>query len=136
MKRHSSLEYIAACALVCALSACTSVPRDFEQVPSRSWQHPEQTRLGTFFDDHAPADRSLSGVRLLANPQDAFRARFGFASLAEKTLDLQYYLWKGKIVWTAEGPDGLETWRKEPGTSGWQRSKVMLMSWIPMEKEL
>ena len=42
--------------------------------------------------------RSLSGVLLLANPQDAFRVRFGAANLAEKSLDLQYYLWKGDLT--------------------------------------
>jgi len=89
---------LSTCALLLALSACASVPRDFEQVPSHSWQMPEQTALGTFFDDYAPADRSLSGVRLLANPREAFRARFGLAYLAEKSLDLQYYLWKGDLT--------------------------------------
>ncbi len=37
----------------------------------------------------------MSGVRLLNNPHEAFLARFGFAALADKSLDLQYYLWKG-----------------------------------------
>jgi len=81
-----------------ALTACASIPADFEQVPSKSWQHPERTPLGTFFADYAPADSSLSGVRLLANPKEAFRARFGSADLAEKSLDLQYYLWKGDLT--------------------------------------
>jgi len=78
--------------------ACASIPSDFEQIPSRSWQHPEQTELGTFFDDFAPDDPSLSGVRLLNNPHEAFNARFGFADLATKTLDMQYYLWNGDLT--------------------------------------
>jgi len=86
------------CALLLALSACASIPRDFEQVASHSWQQPEKTRVGAFFDDYAPADRSLSGVRLLSHPREAFRARFGSAALAEKSLDLQYYLWKGDLT--------------------------------------
>jgi putative cardiolipin synthase len=43
---------------------------------------------------------------------------------------------KGKLLWTAEGPDGPETWNKEPGTTAWKRFTLRLMSWIPMEKEL
>ena len=43
---------------------------------------------------------------------------------------------KGKLEWTAEGPDGPEVWHKEPGTSAWQRFKARVMSWIPMESEL
>ena len=87
-----------ACGLLLTLSACASIPRDFEQVPSQTWQHPEQTRLGELFSEHAPADPALSGVRLLSHPREAFRARFGFAALAERTLDLQYYLWKGDLT--------------------------------------
>jgi putative cardiolipin synthase len=87
-----------ACALLLLLIGCASIPADFEQVPSQTWQHPERTQLGTFFDEFAPADRSLSGVRLISNPKEAFRARFGFAALAEKSLDLQYYLWKDDLT--------------------------------------
>ncbi len=87
-----------ACALLLALAGCASIPTDFEQVPSYTWQQPEQTQLGTFFDEFAPTDRSLSGVRLISNPKEAFRARFGFAALAEKSLDLQYYLWKDDLT--------------------------------------
>ena len=89
---------VVVCATVMALSACASIPHDFEQVPSTSWPKPEQTRLGKFFGAYAPADSWLSGVRLLANPKVAFRARFGGAFLAEKSLDLQYYLWKGDLT--------------------------------------
>ena len=89
---------LSACALLVALSACASIPTGFEQVASRSWQQPDQTQLGTFFDDYEPADPSLSGVRLLSHPREAFRARFGFAALAEKSLDLQYYLWKSDLT--------------------------------------
>ena len=98
MTRHNKLTTFLSCMMLLALTACASIPADFEQVPSKSWQHPEQTKLGTFFDDYAPADQSLSGVRLLAHPHEAFRARFGFAYLAEKSLDLQYYLWKGDLT--------------------------------------
>jgi putative cardiolipin synthase len=96
IRRFSSL--VSGFAGILVLTACASVPRDFEQVPSRSWQRPEQTPLGEFFQSYAPEDSSLSGMRLLANPREAFQARFGFASLAEKTLDLQYYLWKGDLT--------------------------------------
>ncbi|MFC2144059.1 phospholipase D family protein [Acidobacteriota bacterium] len=98
MKLHNGLKTIFSCAMLVALTACASIPADFEQVPSHSWQKPEETSLGIFFDKYAPEDPSLSGVRLLANPREAFRARFGGAYLAEKSLDLQYYLWKGDLT--------------------------------------
>ncbi len=79
------------------LGGCASLPDDFEQVPSYGWQQPHETMLGAFIDETAPADRSLSGVELLANPGEAFSTRFAIAAFAEKTLDMQYYLWKGDL---------------------------------------
>jgi putative cardiolipin synthase len=80
------------------LSACASLPENFQQLPGEAWPEPQSTRLGSFFDQRAPADKTLSGVRLLSDPKEAFRVRYGFASQAEHTLDLQYYLWKGDIT--------------------------------------
>ena len=79
------------------LGGCASLPDDFEQVPSHGWPQPHETMLGAFIDETAPADRSLSGVELLANPGEAFSTRFAIAAFAEKTLDMQYYLWKGDL---------------------------------------
>jgi putative cardiolipin synthase len=98
MKLPEILRTFCTSALFLTLTACASIPRDFEQVASKSWQRPDQSRLGAFFDDYAPEDPSLSGVRLLAHPREAFRVRFGAAYLAQKSLDLQYYLWKGDLT--------------------------------------
>jgi len=98
MESRTSLIVSLAVVFLLALGGCASVPANFDQVPSETWQHPEATRLGAFFDEYAPDDPSLSGVRLLDHPREAFRTRFGFAGIAEKTLDLQYYLWKGDLT--------------------------------------
>jgi len=83
--------------LLLHLGGCASLPEDFEQAPSHGWPHPGQTMLGAFVEETAPADKSLSGVELLADPNEAFSTRFAIASFAEKTLDMQYYLWKGDL---------------------------------------
>ncbi|MEM7016120.1 MAG: phospholipase D family protein, partial [Pseudomonadota bacterium] len=80
--------------LLSLLTACATVPKDFEQIPSSAWPTPETTQLGRFFAKDAPSDNELSGVFLLDEPRTALQIRLGFASLAEKTLDLQYYIWK------------------------------------------
>ena len=98
MKPEHRFKALFACGLLIVLGGCASIPSDFEQVPSTTWQHPGDTQLGAFFADYAPDDPSVSGVRLLDHPRAAFRARFGFAGLAERTLDLQYYLWKGDLT--------------------------------------
>jgi len=79
------------------LAACSSLPSEFEQVPGQVWPHPEQTKLGALIAETAPEDKTLSGVELLADPSAAFSTRFAIAAFAEKTLDMQYYLWKGDL---------------------------------------
>jgi putative cardiolipin synthase len=77
------------------LSACATVPPEIQKAAGNVWAEPESTALGQFFAQGAPNDGVLSGVFLLDDPRVALRSRLVFASLAEKTLDLQYYLWKG-----------------------------------------
>ncbi len=84
--------------LLIYLGGCASLPENFEQIPSHGYPEPEQTTLGAFIAETAPEDKSLSGVELLADPGEAFSTRFAIASFAEKTLDMQYYLWKGDLA--------------------------------------
>jgi len=95
MRVSSALNYLLPGGLLLLITACATVPQDFEQIASVAWSEPGQTTLGQFFDPPVTNDPSLSGVFLLDDPRTAFRARVYLASLAEKTLDLQYYLWKG-----------------------------------------
>ncbi|NNJ66148.1 MAG: phospholipase D family protein [Xanthomonadales bacterium] len=89
-----------ACLLVLFLlgAGCATLPDDLQQTPSEGWAHPEQTTLGALIAESAPDDPSLSGVELLSYPEEAFTARFAIAGLAEQTLDMQYYLWKGDLA--------------------------------------
>ena len=80
------------------LGACASLPEDLQQEYSEGYPNPEETFLGRIIDETAPADKTLSGVELLAEPDKAFKTRFAIANLAEETLDLQYYLWKGDLA--------------------------------------
>jgi putative cardiolipin synthase len=79
------------------LVGCASLPDSFEQTHSRAWPEPEKTSLGALIAETAPKDKSLSGVELLNDPEEAYRARLIIAMHAEKTLDMQYYLWKGDV---------------------------------------
>ncbi len=77
------------------LSACTTLPEQFDATPSQAWQTPETTAIGAFFDTPVAANENHSGLLLLPEDRTAFVARFALAAQAERTLDLQYYLWKG-----------------------------------------
>jgi putative cardiolipin synthase len=89
---------LVAAAVLVFLGGCASLPDDLGQVPSEGWPHPEQTTLGALIAETAPDDPTLSGVELLSHPEAAFTTRFAIAGLAERTLDLQYYLWKGDLA--------------------------------------
>jgi putative cardiolipin synthase len=80
------------------LAGCATLPDDLQQSPSQVNQDPEQTLLGALIAETAPEDKTLSGVELLADPGEAFSTRFAIAGFAEKTLDMQYYLWKGDLA--------------------------------------
>ncbi|MBT8049146.1 MAG: phospholipase D family protein [Xanthomonadales bacterium] len=80
------------------LGGCASLPDDLEQVPSQGNSNPEQTFLGAFIAEKAPTDKTLSGVELLSASGEAFSSRFAIAGFADKTLDIQYYLWKGDLA--------------------------------------
>ena len=84
--------------LLIYLGGCASLPENFEQIPSQGYAEPGQTTLGAFIAETAPEDKSLSGVELLSDPGEAFSTRFAIAGFAEKTLDMQYYLWKGDLA--------------------------------------
>ena len=84
--------------LLSLLTGCATLPDDFEQTYSESWPRPTETLLGAIVEEAAPEQPGLSGVELLVQPDEAFQTRFAIASLAQKSLDLQYYLWKGDLA--------------------------------------
>lgn len=55
------------------------------------------TRLGLAMAAEAARHPGTSGVLLLGDGRDAFAARGALCRLAERSLDLQYYIWHGDI---------------------------------------
>jgi putative cardiolipin synthase len=53
------------------------------------------TRLGRFFGPSADEHPGLSGFSLLSHGREAFIVRLALADLAERSLDMQYYMWDG-----------------------------------------
>lgn len=80
---------------ICLLLAgcATALPVAHERTPSTALIDPQQTELGRFFQADLAAHPGESGVMLLANGEWAFRTRTGLSNLAEKTIDVQYYIW-------------------------------------------
>ncbi len=81
---------------VCLLLAgcATTVPKIYDRTVSTAFAHQEETELGQFFQPELAARPGMSGVALVQTGEWGFRARIGLANMAEKTLDLQYFLWE------------------------------------------
>jgi len=78
--------------LAFGLGGCASLPRNPERLPSQAMTDTADTMLGLVFRDDLEAHPGLSGFHLLGSGLDAFVARAILAGLAERSLDVQYYL--------------------------------------------
>ena len=65
------------------------------RTPSTAFDDPASTRLGQFFGPAADRHPGLSGFSLLSQGREAFIARLALSNLAERSLDMQYYMWDG-----------------------------------------
>src|SRR5262245_5884141 len=76
------------------LSGCANrVDWDYPRSPSSAFSEPQATTVGALFQEAAARHPAQSGFALLLQGHRAFTARLAMADLAEKTLDVQYYIW-------------------------------------------
>jgi putative cardiolipin synthase len=80
-----------------ALSGCEGLPpgADFPKGASVAFAHPEDTRLGREFAIAAHAHGEYSAFRIISAGVDGFRVRMQMIDAAQRTLDLQYYIFRG-----------------------------------------
>ena len=82
--------------LALVLTGCAAGPRpDYPRTPSTAFEDYASTRLGRFFGPAAEEHPGLSGFSLLSQGREAFITRLALADLAERSLDMQYYIWDG-----------------------------------------
>jgi putative cardiolipin synthase len=82
---------------VAALGGCAALPpgSDYEKKASSALAHPETTRLGRQFEDASHAHGGNSGFRIIPVGADGFLMRMQMIHAAERTLDLQYFIFRG-----------------------------------------
>lgn len=78
----------------CMLPALEGRSASFALPPEQA----AQTTLGRGITPVLQPRGDLSGFHALADPQDAFAARALLSHAAEKTLDVQYYIWRDDIT--------------------------------------
>jgi len=87
------------------LTGCASLPASVERTPTTALTNTADTRLGKATRRLTAAQPGKSGIHPLILAEDAFAARVVLAKLADRSLDLQYYIWHndttGQLLWQA-----------------------------------
>jgi putative cardiolipin synthase len=77
------------------LSGCAALPPLNGRVTTTALTDTADTRLGRALQEAVIANPDQSGIYPLQVPQDAFAARALLTRVAERSLDVQYYIWHG-----------------------------------------
>jgi putative cardiolipin synthase len=80
------------------LSGCAGLPPLDGRTPSTALTDTGATRLGQAIAPMVAAHGADSGIYPLVGGRDAFAARWLLAEAAERSLDVQYYIWRNDIT--------------------------------------
>ncbi|WP_180121304.1 MULTISPECIES: phospholipase D family protein [unclassified Acinetobacter] len=82
------------CSLVLTLSACSTLPKQQTQPVEYAFNTPtDDTSLAKIVLPLREQNPNLTGYHVLYDPLEALAARIELINKAEKSLDLQYYIW-------------------------------------------
>jgi cardiolipin synthase C len=84
--------------LFVALAGCAGLPKDVERQPSSALTDTGGTRLGRALAPAVAANPGKTAIHPLDEALDAFAARVLLARAAERSLDVQYYIWHDDIT--------------------------------------
>ncbi|HEY3598672.1 MAG TPA: phospholipase D family protein [Paraburkholderia sp.] len=84
--------------LIVVLCACASLPPQTGRTPTHAQTNTENTRLGATFGPEEQKHPGDNAFHLLLDPMDALVARAVLAEAADRTLDLQYYIWHDDLT--------------------------------------
>ena len=87
-----------ALATLLALAGCVSLPTDYPRTASQALTDTADTRLGRGIAPITARHPGESGIHLLQRGTDAFVARLVLAEAADRSLDVQYYIWHADIT--------------------------------------
>ena len=103
MSPKSVLRAFLAPALVLAFCGCSSLPTEVARTESKALSNTSDTQLGQGVRQMTARHAGQSGIRALSVANEAFAARVLLARAAERSLDLQYYIWHrdttGELLW-------------------------------------
>jgi len=79
--------------LAAVQAGCGGLPKPVDRVSSSTFLSPLETSLGQQLAAHSRKHPRESGILLLDSGRDAFRYRAALIRAAERSLDLQYFIW-------------------------------------------
>ena len=97
------LRNLGAAIVAVLLISCASLPPQTGRTPTYAQQNTETTRLGERYAPDEQAHPSESAFHLLPDGIDALLARVVLTEMADKTLDLEYYIWHRDLTGRALG---------------------------------
>ncbi|WP_296749963.1 phospholipase D family protein [Thiobacillus sp.] len=98
--RHKILKSLVLLCLPAAVAGCHTLPSLDGRSSSTALADTDATRLGRAIAPQAAAHPDRSGVYPLLDSRDAFAARVLLARAAERSLDVQYYIWRQDMAGT------------------------------------
>jgi putative cardiolipin synthase len=84
---------IAIVLILLLIHGCASLPTDYERLPSYVIADTQDTSLGRTVAAAVATNPGQSGFYPLSYGMDAFVARVGLIDAAQRSLDIQYYIW-------------------------------------------
>jgi hypothetical protein len=77
------------------LTGCaTTLPTDVQRTPSTAFGNYNATSTGQLFEEAALEHPAKSGFAIIRKGRPAFTGRIAMTAMAEKSMDLQYYIWE------------------------------------------
>lgn len=93
-KTSRKVVFILSSSLILGLSACSTLPKQVPVTPQYAYDiDTDQTTLAKIVAPLKIQYPELTGYHILFDPLEAIAARIQLIEKAEKTLDLQYYIW-------------------------------------------
>ena len=80
--------------LIAFISGCSTLPTDYPRTHSTALADQESTSIGKSIAEEAARHPGESGFAIIRHGRPAFTDRVVMTRLAQKTLDIQYYIWE------------------------------------------
>ncbi|WP_322100163.1 phospholipase D family protein [Geminicoccus harenae] len=98
--RHIALRWAACLCAALLVASCSPLPTLDQRTTSTDLEDTETTWLGRAITPLVAAHPGKAGIHPLAGGHDAFAARMLLARRAERSLDVQYYIWRDDLTGT------------------------------------